>query len=77
MDDIDRHPEARFQDQGSPFQVSARPKSVAESALDVENDIAYKPKVHSQPGPQPRLDIEEGCNIDMPSRRRSLCCTIM
>ena len=77
MDDIDRNPEACFQDHGSSFQVSARPKESADYALDAEDDIGSKRKVHFPPDSVLRLDIDERCNTGMPRKRTSPCCAIM
>ena len=75
MDDIDRHPQKRFRDHGSSYQISASPKFPAEAALDVGSDVAHQRKGHVDSSLQ--LEIEEGESVERPTRGRSPCCNIM
>lgn len=77
MDDIDLHPGEHFRDHGSSFQVSARRKETAESALDAEGDIAHKRQVHFPPHDLLHFEEEEACDIRRRRRGKSPCCVIM
>lgn len=77
MDDIELHPEKHFQDHGSSFQVSARPKASPNPILDVDSDIAHKRKVHLAPESLMYFDMEEGYNTERLGRRCSSCCIVM
>ena len=78
MDDIDLHPEKRFRDQGTSFQLSARPKKEsADPAFGEEGDIVPVRKEHFPPDSLPHFEIEEGHHIEGPRRRKLPRCIIL